>query len=76
MKIKDQLRMQELYASGAFAKIELGASAVPQSPDDIDALSKGEVREWLEAHGVEPEKGAKVADMKDALTRIMFVEPE
>ena len=71
MNIKDQLRMQALYASGAFAKDE--ASAVPESPDDIDDMRKGEVREWLEAHGVE-DIPAKVADMKDLLKSIMFVE--
>ena len=71
MNIKDQLRMQALYASGAFAKAD--ASGVPESPDDIDDMRKGEVREWLEAHGVE-DIPAKVADMKDLLKSIMFVE--
>lgn len=76
MKIKDQLRLQAMYAAGAFTVGELKANAdasrVPQSPDDIDDLRKGEVREWLEVHGVE-NPPAKVADMKDMLKRVMFV---
>jgi len=46
---------------------------VPQSPDDIDQLGKGDVREYLEAHGVD-DIPSKVGEMRDLLKQVMFAE--
>lgn len=43
------------------------------SRTDIARMSKAEVVEWLEAHGVEAPNG-KLADLKAELAAIMFVE--
>lgn len=43
----------------------------PQSPDDIDQLGKADVREYLEAHGVDEIPG-KVGEMRDLLKQVMF----
>ena len=51
-----------------------GPSSVPDAPADIDAMGKAEVRGLLEAHGAEIPQGAKVADMRAALKRVMFME--
>lgn len=77
MNINQQLKIQAMYARQAkedsgFAPSEPEPSRVPQSPDEIEDMRKGEVREWLVAHGVE-DPPAKVADMKDMLKRVMFV---
>lgn len=49
------------------------ASSIPESPEDIAGMAKAEVRELLEAHGVEVEKGATVSKMRDMLVEVMFV---
>lgn len=44
---------------------------VPETADDIDQLGKADVREYLEAHGVE-DIPAKVGEMRDLLKQVMF----
>ena len=40
----------------------------------VAKMGKADVRELLEAHGVEVEVGAKVDDMRAALSKVMFVD--
>lgn len=42
--------------------------------DAVALMSKGEVREWLEATDTIIPKGATVGQMRDMLTRAMFVD--
>lgn len=42
--------------------------------DAIATMPKGEVREWIEAHGANVPKGATVEEMRAALTTMMFVD--
>lgn len=46
-------------------------SDVPQSPDEINEMRKGDVREWLEAHGADT--SGNVGEMRDRLKSVMFV---
>lgn len=43
------------------------------SREDIAAMDKVTAREWLEAHGAEPAKGRKVADLRADLERLMYI---
>lgn len=65
----------EFLAAMARSK-EPQPAGVPVMPEDIDAMGKADVRELIEAHGAEVPKGATVADMRDTLKRIMFIEVE
>ena len=70
---KAELRAQGFKIVDARFKPKEAAPSVPQSLEDIEDLRKGEVREWLEAHGVS-DIPPKVADMKDMLKRVMFFD--
>tara|TARA_Y100000296_G_scaffold83214_1_gene113619 strand:+ start:1198 stop:1479 length:282 start_codon:yes stop_codon:yes gene_type:complete len=59
---------------GHRAPAEASGGGIPAAPADVDALKKGEVRELLDAHGVEVEKGATVQGMREQLKAVMFVE--
>lgn len=63
----------EFLAAMARSK-EPQPAGIPATPEYIDAMGKADVRELIEAHGAEVPKGATVADMRDMLKRIMFVE--
>lgn len=41
--------------------------------DEIASMPKAEVVDWLQAHGVDEPKG-KVSDLREELTRIMYME--
>lgn len=47
-----------------------GGGGLP-TPDDIDKMKRAEVAEWLEAHGAQAT--GKIADMRAALKRVMFI---
>lgn len=51
---------------------EAPKSDVPDR-DAIATMPKGEVRDWLEAHGADVPKGATVDEMRAALVETMFV---
>ena len=70
MNMKEQLAIQAMYSGGAF---EAPATSDIPDRDDIAAMPKGEVREWLEAHGADIPQGATVSEMREMLTKIMFV---
>lgn len=63
-----------LAMRGKSEKPKPNDNSAPKSPDDIASMRKGEVREWLEAHGFEVEPGMAVDQMRDALTKVMFVD--
>lgn len=42
--------------------------------ESVAAMGKADVRDLLEAHGVDVPKGASVGTMRDMLTRVMFVD--
>lgn len=71
MKMTDQIKLQELYSSGYFAKKNPSDALLPDR-NAIASMKKAEVVEWLEAHGAET-KG-KVGDLRARLTAIMFVD--
>lgn len=59
------------------AKHELFEAAPKADVPDreaIAAMPKGEVREWLEAHGADVPKGATVDEMRAALIAAVFVD--
>lgn len=53
--------------------VEAVGNATLPTREGIAKMPKSEVIEWLTAHGVEAPDG-KVADLRAALTRIMFIE--
>lgn len=60
---------------------KLFSEDAPEEPsiptrESIAAMGKAEVREWLEAHGAEVPKGRSVAQMRDDLARVMFVDAD
>lgn len=55
----------------AMAQQTEAKSAVPDR-DDIDRMPKAEVKEWLEAHGVEGAKG-RIDEMREQLKAAMFI---
>ena len=67
----EQLRIQAMYSAQAAGIATKPETAVPASADDIDQMSKGDVREYLEAHGVDDIPG-KVGEMRDMLKQVMF----
>ena len=71
MNMKEQLAIQAMYSRGAFQK-----PAAPSVPDRdaIATMPKGECRELIEAHGGEVPQGASVAEMREMLAKIMFLE--
>ena len=46
--------------------------SVPESPDDIYAMGKAEVLEWIEAHGGKADKRKGVETLRAELASIMF----
>ena len=69
----EQLRIQAMYSAQAAGDPIKAEPTIPTSPDDIDQMSKGEVREYLEAHGV-AEMPNKVGEMRDMLKQVMFTD--
>lgn len=71
---KAELRAQGFKIIDARFKPE-GAKEEPKADvptrDDIATMKKGEVREWLEAHGADT-SGA-VGEMRERLVAVMFV---
>lgn len=71
-------RKAELHAAGykiidaRFAPREAKVPVLP-TRDDIAGMKRGEVVEWLKAHGVDDPKGP-VADLRDDLSRVMFAD--
>lgn len=71
-------RKAELRAQGytildaIYAPTEDAKPADEITPDDIDQMSRKDVVEMLEAHGVEGATG-KVADLRNWLKQVMFV---
>lgn len=47
-------------------------AAIPQSPEDVAKLKKPDVIELLEAHEAEFDPTAKVGDLRDQLSGLMF----
>lgn len=45
---------------------------IPESPDDVAKLKKPDVIELLEAHGAEFDPTAKVGELRDQLSAVMF----
>jgi hypothetical protein len=50
-----------------------GAQSGIPTREEISKMGKGEVVDWLDAHGVEGAKG-KVADLRNQLARILYVD--
>lgn len=65
--------MVDDYRKGGYQVVT--GQDVPSLPtrDEIATMKKAQVVEWLAAHGVEDAKGS-VADLREALTAIMFME--
>lgn len=70
MKINEQLKIQAMYASGAFAK---PAPSLDLTPEGIDAMDKGTLVELLEAHGVDVDKRKGAATLAGELKAVVFV---
>lgn len=49
------------------------APSVPESPEDVAGLKKAEVVAFLDAHGSDFDKAAKVDDLRALLIETMFV---
>lgn len=45
---------------------------LPESPEDVDAMKKADVKAHLEAH--EAETGGTVVEMRDRLKSVLFLE--
>jgi len=69
----EQLRIQAMYSAQAAGVSAPAKPTVPTNPDDIDQMGKGDVREYLEAHGVDDIPG-KVGEMRDLLKQVMFAD--
>lgn len=77
---KAQLRAEGLKIIDArFAPAELAPDpepAVPTCREDIDNLTKADLREWLSIHGVTPGGRTSEAKLKEQLKEVMFMEAE
>jgi len=71
MNIKQQLDMQARYTSQAMGAT---APAEPEAftPETVGAMSKGDLRDLAEAHGVEIPKGTNIQDMRGMVKAAIF----
>jgi len=71
MNIKQQLDMQARYTAQAMG---VTAPTEPEAftPETIDAMSKGDLRDMAEAHGVEIPKGTNIQDMRGMVKAAIF----
>jgi len=71
MNIKQQLDMQSRYTAQAMGG---PAPAEPDAftPETVDAMSKGDLRDLAEAHGVEIPKGTNIQDMRGMVKAAIF----
>lgn len=68
-----ELTFADIMAMRALKSEPVGAG-IPSTPEDIDAIEdKDELRELLDAHGVEYSGRAGIKSLKDALKGAMFV---
>ena len=70
MTINEQLKMQAMYASGAFAK---PAPSLALTPEGIDAMDKETLIELLEARGVDVDRRKGAATLAGELKAVVFV---
>ena len=70
MKINDQLKIQAMYAAGAFAK---SAPSLDLTPEGIDAMDKETLIGVLEAHGVTADKRKGAATLAEELKTVVFI---
>lgn len=69
MNLIDQLKIQEMYASGAFAM-----PALDLTREGIAAMDKAELVDLLEAHGVTPDKRKGQAALAADLIAVVFID--
>jgi hypothetical protein len=72
MNMKDQLMMQARYSRGDFGNPDAGKSDF--SREGIMAMSKDDLCEMLEVHGVAADKRKGRATLAAELIAIMFME--
>ena len=70
MNINEQLKMQAMYAAGAFAK---PAPSLDLTPEGIDAMNKDTLVELLEAHGVDVDRRKGAATLAGELKAVVFI---
>jgi len=71
MNIKQQLDMQARYTAQSLG---VPSPAEPEAftPETIDAMGKGELRDLGEAHGIEFPKGTNIQDMRGMVKAAIF----
>ena len=70
MNINEQLKIQAMYASGAFAK---PAPSLDLTAEGIDAMDKDTLVELLEAHGADVDRRKGAATLAGELKSLVFV---
>jgi hypothetical protein len=76
MKLIDQFKIQAMYSRQASPAAQdkqiKEVAALDLTRDGIDAMSKADVVELLQAHGATVDGRKSVATLRDELTKIMF----